>query len=75
MKTFTIKSDETAGAFAARLLFACYEEERFVEKREKRIALHIHREDVTIMTKDDVYDIMNKFRCGYLKEEEGQSVL
>ncbi len=75
MKTFTIKSDETVEAFAARLLFACYGEERFVEKREKIMALHIHREDVTTMTKDDVYDTMNKFRCGYLKEEEEQSVL
>lgn len=74
MKTFTIKKDETVEAFAARLLFACYEEERFVEKREKRLTLHLYENGVKSMTKDDVYDIMNRFRGGYLKEE-AESVL
>jgi len=75
MKKFTIKKDETVEAFAARLLFSCYEEERFVEKREKLMALHIYKNDVKSMTKDDVYDIMNQFRSGYLKQEEEQQTV
>ncbi len=72
LKIFDKAEDETPKEFAVRVITACYEEEIFAEKRWWRMAKHIEDGNIKSMTNDEVYFVMDRFRGGYLKEEEGE---